>query len=134
MERTSSKMNEPIAANNKVWARFVQNKLGLTGLFIIGMFAAISVLGYLITPDSSPDGNLMCLPLGLKRPGFTTTIIKVQKPAGGKQQGWLDALVFGKEATYKPIPVTSYRINADVIEYKEYLGEDIDGLSATISL
>ena len=37
------------------WQRLISNKLSLIGLVIIGVFISISILGYLITPDSTPQ-------------------------------------------------------------------------------
>ena len=53
-----------------MWKKINKNKLGLLGLvFIIGL-TAVSLLGYLIIPDSSTNANDIHLEIALQKPGF----------------------------------------------------------------
>ena len=41
----------------QTWRRFKRNKLAMFGLLLIVIATTISILGFLITPDSSPYAN-----------------------------------------------------------------------------
>ena len=52
------------------WQRLKKNKLAMFGLVVIALCMILAVLGYLITPDSTPDANDQILELSKKPPGF----------------------------------------------------------------
>ena len=45
------------------WRRFRRNPLSVASLVIIGLFAVVALLGYLITPDHTPCCNQQYLEL-----------------------------------------------------------------------
>ena len=48
-------------------------------MFLILAAILISILGYLITPDSSPYANDQHLEIAAKKPGFQVTMISIRK-------------------------------------------------------
>ncbi|RZL24344.1 MAG: ABC transporter permease, partial [Pedobacter sp.] len=57
--------------SKKVWLKFKRNKLAFSGLIFILLLVLMGILGYIITPDSSPNANTQILPLNKKKPGST---------------------------------------------------------------
>ena len=54
------------------WNKFKRNPLGVIGLTIIAISCFVSIIGYLILPDSTPYSNKMNLEIAKQPPGFTT--------------------------------------------------------------
>ena len=48
---------ESESLSQQTWRRFKKNGLAMTGLVIIGLASVVSILGYSITPDSTPYAN-----------------------------------------------------------------------------
>ena len=48
------------------WRKFKKNRLGFGSLVFICAVTIIALLGYLITPDSTPYANDQCLELGIR--------------------------------------------------------------------
>ena len=61
------------------WKRFLKNKLSLSALVIVSIFIIMAMLGYLITPDSSPFSNEQYLELSTKKPGFKIKMLQIRK-------------------------------------------------------
>src|ERR1035437_2538536 len=62
-----------------MWHRLKKNKAALFGMVVIGFSIIIALLGYLITPDSTPNGNAQYPELNIKKPGFQMRFLKVRK-------------------------------------------------------
>ena len=65
--------------SEQTWIRFKRDKLAMFGLCLIFFATIISILGYLITPDSSPFANDQKPELHIKKPGFTAKILLLKK-------------------------------------------------------
>ena len=65
--------------SEQTWIRFKRDKLAMFGLSLIFFATTISILGYLITPDSSPFANDQKPELHIKKPGFTAKILLLKK-------------------------------------------------------
>ena len=50
------------------WRRFRRNPLSVISLAVIGLFALVAILGYLITPDPTPFCNQQYLELATLKP------------------------------------------------------------------
>lgn len=61
-----------------MWKKLIRNKLALFGAFFIALLSIVALLGYWITPDSSPDANEIHLELALQKPGFKVEMLKHQ--------------------------------------------------------
>ena len=74
-----SKIERSDSLGKIAWKRFRRNKLSMFGLTIIVISVVIFVLGYLISPDASPDANEQKPELQIKKPGFTIKLLKIRK-------------------------------------------------------
>lgn len=113
----------------EVWRRFKQNAFALSGAFLIVIATLVAILGYLITPDSTPDANQMCLPLALKHPGFTIQGIYVKKTTMAPHQHWWGKMLYGQEAAYSFVPINTIKTidNTNKIIIEEFTGLSSDG-------
>ena len=107
-----------------IWKRFCKNKPAVAGLIFIALTVIIAILGYLVMPDASPDANEMCLPLSMRKPGYSVSMILIQKNQDFSETGIIDKMLFGRENCYTEIPITSWRFNGADIVLQEYSGFD----------
>ncbi|HXB13446.1 MAG TPA: hypothetical protein VNZ45_15770, partial [Bacteroidia bacterium] len=61
------------------WKRFKKNKPAIWGMYFIGLSVLVAILGYLITPDSTPNANNQILELSVKPPGFKVQMLLVKE-------------------------------------------------------
>lgn len=91
-------------------------------LFIM-ILVIMGIAGYLITPDKTPYANSMHLQLSNKKP-FRTFQFLVISRKDVKPAGFFERMLYGQEASFKSIPITSYRFAGDKIFIREYIGDD----------
>ncbi len=95
----------------------------------------LALLGYLITPDSTPFANTQHLELSAKAPGTRVTFIKARKNAVFPSRNFLQTLAMGKVNPYNEIPIDSYRIENDSVIVSRYTGfSDFEGMEIMYSL
>lgn len=105
-----------------VWKRLKKNKLAVFGMLVIGLSVFVSVLGYLITPDASPDANDQKLEISIKPPGFTAKMLLVRKNEESHDAGLLDKMIFGELPDYTSFPIHQYEFEGNDVVYEEYTG------------
>lgn len=88
--------------------KIAQNKLGLAGFVFIAILLVFSLLGYLITPDSSPKANDIHLEIALQKPGFKSQFLK-QDCNANTSTLWFKKLLYGEELACNYIPVADIR-------------------------
>ncbi len=108
----------------KVWKKFKRNTFALIGLIYIVLMLVVGVLGYLITPDQTPYANTMHLQVTNKKPGRTFQFLIVSRTENVEKVGVLEKMLYGQEADFKSIPITSYRVQGNKVFAKEYIGDD----------
>jgi len=110
--------------SKKIWNRFKRNKLAFGGLIFILLLMLIGILGYLITPDQTPFANTYCLQINKAKPGKTFKFLVVERYQNIKKVNLFEKMIYGQQADFKSLPITSYRlVNNDVFAY-EYIGDD----------
>lgn len=102
------------------WRKFKKNKLGFYSLVFVGITFLIALLGYLITPDSTPCVNDQYLELGLKKPGFSVLMLPVKKGTEIQSSSIFTKLLWGVKNSVIYIPVNKYRIQGDSVILEEY--------------
>ncbi len=111
--------------NQEAWLRFKKNKPGIFGLAVIIFSALIAILGYLVSPDQTPNVNEQIPEVSLKPPGFEVTLLAVRKNRSVKQYSFLSKMLYGQENPYKLIPINKFEINKDRLLYEKYEGHDL---------
>ncbi len=104
------------------WSRFAQNRLSVASLAVIGLFVVAALLGYLITPDSTPHCNQQYLELATLKPMSQVDFTYVDDGLPQPTTGWLHKMLYGEELAYTAIP--TYRTTAvgDSVEIESYTG------------
>jgi peptide/nickel transport system permease protein len=95
------------------WMRFRRNSIGMVALAIIIFAILVSILGYLITPDSTPYSNTQILEISTQKPGFSVDILLVQKDEILPKANFLNKMLFGAKSNFTSIPVSSYGLQGD---------------------
>jgi len=116
-----------LQTNNTVINKFVRNPVSIAGLVIIAILVFISIAGYLIIPDQTPNANRQILELAAKRPGFSTSILLFRRNEPLAKQNFVKTMFFGKKSEYDFFPLIDYFFKDDTIiirEYTDYPEED----------
>jgi peptide/nickel transport system permease protein len=90
--------------------RLLQNKPALFGLVVILFCVLITLLGYAIMPDGTPNANDSAAQIKKQSPGFRVQMLKIRKNSPAETVGWLTAWWSGRESDYTLVPITGYRI------------------------
>jgi len=124
MEHQQDKI-QGYSPNQEAWQRFKKNKPATFGLGIILFAGLIAVLGYMVSPDQTPNVNEQIPEVSLKPPGFQVTLLAISKNRAFTQKSWLGKMLHGEENPYKFIPINNFEIKDDVLVYEKYEGEDL---------
>jgi peptide/nickel transport system permease protein len=106
----------------RIWKNFKRNKLAVAGLLFIIISVSAALLGYLITPDSTPDSNNMALQLSIKKPGSQFTLLRIKKSENVEQVNFISKMLFGQPDAYSNVPITGYHFAGDSIYVDQYIG------------
>lgn len=105
-----------------VWQRLKRNTLAMVGIAIITLAILVAVLGYLITPDSTPMANEMSLQLTTKKPGFSIKMLLIKKNQEAHSTNIFEKMFAGDESHFTMVPISSYRFEGANIVVGEYSG------------
>ena len=104
------------------WKKFCKNKQGVFLLCFLGFVTLIAILGYLITPDSTPYANEQILEIRLQKPYSKVTFLSIRKQQAIKKRNFVDKMINGQPSLFMLVPISNYRVSADSI-YVELLNE-----------
>ncbi len=115
-----------------MWKQFLKNKLNVVFLCVLIIAVFISLIGYLITPDSTPYANAQYLELTLQKPGTRVTMVKIAHNKIPQTQNLFSKMFFGSVSRYVKIPVTEYDVSGDSLHAVLFTGiEDDRGISVS---
>ena len=118
------------------WRRFRRNPLSVASLAVIGLFALVALLGYLITPDHTPHCNQQYLELATLKPGSKATFLCVEneKQKTKSETDSLSLFTFhfspktmlkGEPLPYAATPIYKYEYVGDSLTAYPYSGEPV---------
>lgn len=87
------------------WQRFKKEKEGVFSLVFIFCIILIAILGYLITPDSTPHCNHQQLEIALYKPGSSVRMLQLRPEQEISKVGIFHKMLFGQPALFKTIPI-----------------------------
>lgn len=102
------------------WTRFKKNKLALFSLYFILFCLLLSVFGYWVVPDNSPDANTQHLSLAAKRPMFKAQFLRITNNEPAFKNNIFKTLLYGKRRNFSEIPIREYGIQGDNLVITEY--------------
>ena len=109
--------------SQQTWQRLKKNKGALFGLLIIGIAVFVSLFGYLVAPDASPNADLQTVEIQAKKPGYTQLFLKIPDKKNNPV-GWFTKLTSGEAEEYRYLPINKYRIQNDSLILNKYVDED----------
>ena len=98
---------EGASLSRMAWKRFCRNRLSIASLVVIALFVVIAILGYLITPDSTPHCNQQYLELATLKPFSKVEFIYLDDSIPIQQHSWLHKMFYGEPLSYTAIPLTA---------------------------
>jgi peptide/nickel transport system permease protein len=104
------------------WTRLTKDKLAVASIIFILMALLVSILGYLITPDSTPYANRQLPEIAASKPGFTIKLLLVAKNEEKVSHNFFETMLFGRENAFTYIPVCNYHFEGGDIIAEEYTG------------
>lgn len=106
-----------------MWVRLKKNRGALFGLIIISLALLVSVFGYVIAPDNSPNADLQTVEIQARKPGYTQQFLKINERKYWKGT-WVEHFIRGKKNHYQLVPIKGYRINGDSLLVNKFIDED----------
>ncbi len=127
---------EPISHSPEwyIKKRFMKNKLAVFGMGFIILCVIISILGYDILPDSSPNSNEMCLQLNMMHPMTSVKVLKIRNNKEIESSGFFNKMLLGAENPFSIVPINDYKFNGDSLIADVYTGLKDKKLSHVYSL
>lgn len=113
---------ESESLSRQTWNKFRKNGLALSGLVIIGVASLVSLLGYLITPDSTPYANDQKPELHIKEPGFSIKMLLIKKNEVSRGGNFFTKMFIGQNSEYSSVAVYDYHFVGPDIVIEEYSG------------
>ncbi len=111
--------------------RFFSNYTAVAGLVVVIFAVIVAILGYLIMPDHTPDGDDGSVYIQTKPPGFQATLLKKHKNIPVEHPNLLEEMFMGDPSEYTIIPIRRHTIDEKnlLVHF-----EDIKGKKDKISL
>ena len=116
-------MQQSFSFKAAMWKRLKKNRGAIFGLIVIILAVLISIFGYVIAPDNSPNADLQTVEIQAKKPGYSQEFLKIfnKEIAEGN---WLDHFINGKKNNFQLIPIKGYRINGDSLLINKFIDDD----------
>ena len=70
-------MQQAFSFKSEMWKRLKKNGGAMFGLIIIILSLLVSVFGYVIAPDNSPNADLQTVEIQAKKPGYAQEFLKI---------------------------------------------------------
>lgn len=129
------KHSESIESPAKIaWKRFRKNYLALSALMFMSLISVIAVMGYIITPDSTPDANDINLALALQKPGFKIQMLELKSCVGPTYQSISKTVIWGRQKHSESIPLANYHFNNDSLITEIFRGKGLSPVKCVYSI
>ncbi len=112
----------PSTPSALAWRRFRHNGLSVAALVVVALFALTALLGYLITPDSTPYCNQQYLELATLKPMSRVQFSYIDDGQPRQEGGWLPKMLFGEPLGCTAIPTYRTTPAGDSIDIEAYTG------------
>lgn len=111
---------KPFSLAAFAWQRLKRNRLAMLGIFIIIVMVVMSMLGFLITPDKSPNADTHIEEISIRKPGFSCQVIRLRKNSPEVDQNFLTTMIFGRPNMYEYHAIKKYWFRGNDIMWEEY--------------
>jgi peptide/nickel transport system permease protein len=110
----------------QLFKRLKKNKAALFGLMVILLSVLVSIFGYLIAPDASPNADLQTVEIQARKPGYSQTFLKIYEEEP-KKVNFISRLLYGEPLDYRLIPILGKPTDhgrGDSVVINRYIDED----------
>jgi len=107
---SNSPQTQNLSPNRYVRKRLLQNTPAVIGLVYILIAVAITLLGYAIMPDHTPNANDGAVQISKQLPGYSTQVLKIRKNLHVRERSLLGRMIYGQESAYTILPIDEYRV------------------------
>lgn len=121
---TTNRKRVSFSFSAMMWHRLRKNNSAIFGMGVIGFSIIIALLGYSITPDPTPNGNLQFPELNIKNPGFSMRFLKVRKNDNTENVGFFSKMQNGEPNIWQMIPLYDYYFEGNEIVVEQYTGSE----------
>ena len=114
--------------DSMAWRRFCRNPLSVASMAVIGLFALVALLGYLITPDGTPYCNQQYLELATLKPGSRATFLCLTDTTAAttpRRSSLIGRIAHGEPLPYTAIPIYKYEESPDSLRAWPVAGEPL---------
>ncbi|MEI6816025.1 MAG: ABC transporter permease [Bacteroidota bacterium] len=117
-------MDNPISKPPSYYIKkkFKKNKPAVFGLWVIIISVVVSIFGYIILPDSSPNANEMNLQLNMLHPFTSVKVLMVRKNKIMPKKIVLLQMISGVEDAFNTIPINGFYFKDSAIIVDVYTG------------
>ena len=122
-KKRSDRNQNAVSLSALTWQRFKKERQAIVSLAYIGLVVVIAILGYLITPDSTPFSNHQQLEIALQKPGFTVQLLELKPEQTVPHVNVFRKMLFGQPAEYRTVPIDSYTVSGDSVTVKLFQQE-----------
>ena len=122
-KKRSDRNQNAVSLSALTWQRFKKERQAIVSLAYIGLVVVIAILGYLITPDSTPFSNHQQLEIALQKPGFTVQLLELKPEQTVPHVNVFRKMLFGQPAEYRTVPIDSYTVSGDSVTIKLFQQE-----------
>lgn len=98
--------------------KFKKNFWGVFSLGYIVLMIFLALFAYVIAPDNSENANQMHLSIHSKSPGFAVQMLSI--PSSKIEDKTIKGYFFGHPNQVTEIPISSYKIKDNKLQYVEY--------------
>ncbi len=113
--------------------KFKKNFWGVLSFWFIVLVGVVSVFAYVIAPDASQNANQMHLAIHSKKPGFKVQMLTIPSHLEN-EQSFFSKLFFGTISGHDEVPITSYSVEAERLNYTEYASDGLEGMRKSLPL
>ena len=115
-----------VSLSAHAWKKFRRDRLAFAALIFTCLVALMAILGYILTPDSSPMANQQHLELAKQKPGFEVNMLRIKWRHEQEERGFLDLLMFGRLPQYQEIPLSGWEQKGDTVYAFEYTPFEVE--------
>ena len=116
-------MQQSFSFKAEMWKRLKKNKGALLGLIVIILAVLVSVFGYVIAPDNSPNADLQTVEIQAKKPGYTQQFLKIANN-NNVDGNWMQHFFSGKKNNFQLVPIKGYHIIGDSLLVNKFIDDD----------
>ena len=117
-------MQQSFSFKQQTYKRLKKNKGAVFGLCVIFIALFISLFGYIIAPDNSPNADLQTVEIQAKKLGYTQQFLKIYDDVNLPETSWFRKISRGKKNNYHLIPISNYTIKNDSLLINKFIDDD----------